>query len=315
MPPALTVALCTGPVTMPSNVPARQPDAARASDSTTARALRGSGRPGSTAASSGTSLMRRVPDGTAGASGAAKSRPRPMARAARSRLPRSPKATRSAPHSRCAARTQSSGPTPAGSPGTSASRGRRMSAPGADFDEGLAALLAEEAVPLVLQLAHADRLPDPGATVLVVDVDLAGGEPLHDVPAGLGAERGGNLAVLQARDLVAEFGAELVQGEPAQVAAAVAADGVVGGFAGDLGEVGAAGDARAQGVDAGPGLGVAVLALAGADQDVARVELGDLAGVGRAVAHLDQLQQLEAAGAAHRPVDITRLHVADDVGE
>src|SRR5690606_11427797 len=204
---------------------------------------------------------------------------------------------------------------PAGSPGTSASRGRRMSAPGADFDEGLAAQLAEEAVPLVLQLAHADRLPDPGATVLVVDVDLAGGEPLHDVPAGLGAERGGNLAVLQARDLVAEFGAELVQGEPAQVAAAVAADGVVGGFAGDLGEVGAAGDARAQGVDAGPGLGVAVLALAGADQDVARVELGDLAGVGRAVAHLDQLQQLEAAGAAHRPVDITRLHVADDVGE
>src|SRR3546814_18429447 len=78
------------------------------------------------------------------------------------------------------------------------------------------------------------------------------------------------------------------------------AEGVVGFFLRHFGEVRAAGDACAQGVDPGLGRGgVAVAVLA--HQDVARAVLGDalcrrLVGA----ANVAQLQQLEAAGAAAR---------------
>src|SRR5690606_4135439 len=113
--------------------------------------------------------------------------------------------------SRCRAATHSSGPTPAGSPGTSARRGRPISAVGAgadpDVDEGLAAHLAQVAVPLVLQLALADALADRVAPGFVVHLRLARGDPLHHVPSGLGAERLGHVAVVQRRDVAAELGA------------------------------------------------------------------------------------------------------------
>src|SRR3546814_20482005 len=77
-------------------------------------------------------------------------------------------------------------------------------------------------------------------------------------------------------------------------------------------EVRAACDACAQGVDPGLGRGgVAVLA----HQDVARAVLGDaLRGRLVGAAHVDQLQQLEAAGAADRADHLALLPGADGVG-
>src|SRR5690606_26819013 len=205
----LIVALCTGPVTRPSNSPRRQAAAACASASTTAPALRGSGVPMATGAALRMSTNGSTPGAEATASGAVHSIARPMACAACARVSGSPKATRSASRCRWAARMHSSGPTPAGSPGTSASPGRRISAPGgvgrgvagADVDVGLAANLAQEAIPFVFQLALADGLAHLRTAVVVGHVGLAGAGALHDVPAGLGLERRRDLAVLQCRDL------------------------------------------------------------------------------------------------------------------
>src|SRR3546814_5964755 len=74
-----------------------------------------------------------------------------------------------------------------------AARGSR----GADVDVGFAAHLAQEAVPLVFQLALADALAHLRTAVVVGDVGLAGFLALDDVPAGLGLERRRNPAVLQ----------------------------------------------------------------------------------------------------------------------
>src|SRR5690606_6797819 len=224
--------------------------------------------------------------------------------------------------------------TPAGSPGTSASRGRGMSAAGGrrerrggrdggqrrihglvlaepDVHVGVAAHLAQEAVPLLLELALADRLAHLLAAGVVLRDRLARALALHDVPAGLGPERRGHLAVLQRRHLRAEVHAVRVLREPAELAAAGAGRGVLGVLARDLGEVGAAGDARAQRLE--PGLGRGVVAL---HQDVPRLEFGD-AGWARVGgrARLHQLHQLEAAGAADRADHFARLHAGDDLRE
>src|SRR5690606_32114165 len=138
---------------------------------------------------------------------------RPRRVAAPCSVPGSQNAMSSAPHSRCAARMHNSGPTPAGSPGTSASRGRDMSAAvaaglcvaRADVDVGFAAHLAHVAVPPVLQLALADRLADLRTPVVVTGAGLAHGHALHDVPAGLGLERRGDLAVFKRGNLAAEL--------------------------------------------------------------------------------------------------------------
>src|SRR5690606_9412302 len=183
-------------------------------------------------------------------------------------------------------------------------------------DEGFAAHHAHLAIPLFLQLALADRLTCLRTAVVVGRRTLAGAEALHDVPAGLGLERRRHLAVLQGHDLATEFRSELVLGKPAQVAAAGLAGGVVRAFAGDVGELGAAGDAGTQGIDARLRLGVAIRALAGADQDVSRLVLGHRArALRRAVADFDQHEQLETAGAADRADDVARLHGADGARE
>src|SRR5690606_23797646 len=317
MPPRLIVALCTGPVTMPWQRPSSQADAARVSASITEAALRGSAWPGVQDTGAGIATSRRVP-GASGASGAcakascASSVSGSTRRdAASCSAAGSPKARRSAPQLRCAARTHNSGPTPAGSPGTSASRGRDMSAAvvaglcvaQADVDIGFAAHLADVAIPLILQLALADRLADLRAPVVVTGAGLAHRHALHDVPAGLGPERRGDLAIFQRRHLATEFGPELVLGEPPQVAALGLADRVIGAFARDFLEVGTARDTRTQAVDPCLGIAIAARALGGTDQDVAGAVLGDRVATGGlvALARVHQLQQLEAARPAGRP--------------
>src|SRR3546814_8403512 len=141
-----------------------------------------------------------------------------------------------------------------------------------DVAVAFAAHLAQEAVPLVFQLALADALAHLRTAVVVGDVGLAGFLALDDVPAGLGLERRRNPAVLQPGDLCAELGPELVLGEPAQLATLVLAEGVVGFFLRHFGEVRAAGDACAQGVDPGLGRGgVAVAVLA--HQEIGRAHV------------------------------------------
>src|SRR3546814_10405131 len=63
-----------------------------------------------------------------------------------------------------------------------AARGSR----GADVDVGFAEHLAQEAVPLVFQLALADALAHLCTAVVVGDVGLAGFLALADVPAAIG---------------------------------------------------------------------------------------------------------------------------------
>ena len=135
------------------------------------------------------------------------------------------------------------------------------------------------------------------------------------MPAGVGAERRRDLVVLQRRDLATEVGAERILGEPAQVAALALRARVLRLVARQLGEVGAAGDARREGVCLGLGVSVRGGVVA-ADQNVAGLIFGDHARFTlRGIAGFHQLQQLEAAGASQRRADLARLHVADQVGE
>src|SRR4249919_3777093 len=296
MPPALIVALCTGPVTRPSNSPRRQAPAAACRAAITLPALSGAGMPKALVTRLGISIIASTPgagdaSGDVSESGVSVSG-RSSAAAARRRLPPSPNTTRSASHSRCAARTHNSGPTPAGSPGTSASRGRDMSAAAGgrrwrrggfcrlgrartdtDVDIGFATHLAQVAVPLFLELALADALANAGATGLVSEVGLARAFTLHDMPTGLGLERGRDLLVLQRRDLGAEFRTIGVLGEPAKFAAGRRGADVVGVFRGDGGEIGTTGDARGKRVDLGLG-GSVIDGVAGAHHDVTCLELG-----------------------------------------
>src|SRR5690606_9526279 len=225
MPPSLMAALCTGPVTSPSRLPARQAAPACSSAAMVAAALAGSGAPACTATGAGISTSGSTP-GVDGVPGEAITSGSRRASAARASAAGSPKASRSASQARCAARTQSSGPTPAGSPGTSASRGRGISAgvaggrirrAEADVHEGFA---AQEALPLLFELALADALAHLLAAVLVGGDGLPLALALDDVPTGLGLERRGHLAVLQRRELLAEVHAVGVAREPAEFATA-----------------------------------------------------------------------------------------------
>src|SRR5690554_1226085 len=262
MPPSLIAALCTGPVTMPWQWPARQASAAASRLATVEAALAGAGTPGDTATAAGSSCRTNRPPGAMMRSGAGRCIGSPRRSAAASSVAASAKSSSSASQERCSARAHSSGPTPAGSPGTSASRGRGISAAadgsggGPDVDEGFAAHLAQEAVPLVLELALADGLARLVAAVLGVDVGLAGAGALDNVPAGLAAERRRHFVVLQRGDLVAELRAEGVVDEPAEAATRGGRAAVFGALAGHLGEVRAAGDFGADAVDAGLGRGV-----------------------------------------------------------
>src|SRR5690606_7428992 len=118
-------------------------------------------------------------------------------------------------------------------------------------------------------------------------------------------------------NLAAELGAELVLREPAKVAALLLADRVVGAFARDSLEIGAARDARTQAVDPGLGLAVAAGAFGRADQDVAGAELGHRVAAPSlfALARVHQLQQLDAARSAGRADNVDWRYGADRVGE
>src|SRR4249919_310961 len=229
MPPSLIVALCTGPVTRPSQAPSRQARAAVSSAPTTARALRGSACPNSTGTALGIGCNGKSPGCVATASAGSNRKGNDNARAAAASVSPSPKATSDASRRGCCARrTQSSGPMPAGSPGTSASRGGDISAAvggrprrragHAHFDVGLAAHFAQEAVVFVFELAAADRFAHLRLAALVRRA-LARADALDDVPARIAAEGLGHRAVGERCDLRAERGAELVRSEPAQVAA------------------------------------------------------------------------------------------------
>src|SRR5690606_20243427 len=292
--------------------------AAASRAATVEAALAASGTPGVAATLAGWWCSVNSPPGACRRSGAMRARGSPMRRAAATSASPSPKISSRAPQCFCSARAHSSGPTPAGSPGTSASRRRCISAVadgaggGADIDIGFAAHFTQEPVPFVLELALADGFTGLVATVFIVDAGLAAADALDDVPAGLAAERCGDFAVLQRRDLLAERRAELVVGEPAKVAAGLAGDGVVGRLARDRGERAAPGHCGMKAVDAGLGGGVIA-----PDQDVACLVLGDgLAGGGlRAVADVDKLQQLEAAGTARGTEHLAGLEAADDRAE
>src|SRR5690606_5855204 len=259
---------------MPWQRPLPQAPAAATSAPTVARALAGSGWPGRTACGAGMSCSGKLPAGVDRRSACTRSSGRPRRLAADRSASLSPNPSSSASQLRWSARAHSSGPTPAGSPGTSASRGRCVistgvrgasgSRGGTDVDEGLAAHLAQEAVPLVFQLALADGLAHLVAAVLLAHAGLAAAGALDDVPAGLALERRGHLAVLQGRDLVAELRAEGLVHEPAEIAAGLARGGIVGGVAGHGGEVLAGGHTCAQRIDARAGRGVVA-----AHQDVA----------------------------------------------
>src|SRR5690606_27797153 len=207
MPPALIAALCTGPVTMPWKSPRRHAAPACSSAAMVLAALPGSGMPNRVATGAGMSTRGSTP-GRLSAPAGASARGSCRTAAAASRLRPSPNAVRLAPWSSWIARTHSSGPTPAGSPGTSASLGRGISAAAgrrqADVDVGFAAQLAQVAVPFLLQLALADGGACALARVLVGGRDLARALALDDVPARRRLERHGDLAVLQRRDLRAE---------------------------------------------------------------------------------------------------------------
>src|SRR5690625_1137341 len=274
MPPASMAALCTGPVTMPSTSPRPQASAAARRAPVTLAALAGSGIPNSGMAGWGTSTRRARPGPLpSSASG------RSSTCAARRSVAPSPNTVMSAPWSRCSAITHSSGPTPAGSPGTSARRGRATSAAGLGagtdpaVDVGLAAHLAQEALPLVFHLALADALADGRAALFILHLRLARRDPLDHVPTGVGAEWFGHIAVLERRQLGAELGAEVVGAKPAQVAASVRAARILRGLFGHGCKVLARHDACAQRLGPGPGFLVLSRILAAADEDVARVVL------------------------------------------
>ena len=110
--------------------------------------------------------------------------------------------------------------------------------------------------------------------------------------------------------LLAEVDPEGIAREPAQFAALVGGGRVLRELARQLGEVGATGDARAQRFQLGDRGGILA-----SDQDMARPQLGDGTGVRSGIAHLDQLQQLEAAGAADRADHLPRLHLRDGLAE
>src|SRR5690606_31837875 len=171
-------------------------------------ALPGSGAPKRVATAAGISTRGSTP-GRLSASGGARARGSCRASAAASRLRPSPNAVRLAPCSCWMARTHSSGPTPAGSPGTSASLGRGISAAAgrrqADVDVGLAAQFAQVAFPLLLELALANGGTCALARVLVRRGDLARAFALDDVPARRGPEGRGDFAVLQGGHLGAEL--------------------------------------------------------------------------------------------------------------
>src|SRR6478735_8706160 len=270
------LALCTGPVTTPSNSPDRQPRPASSRVSMTKRALSGSAWPKRTGADCLRAISASSP-AAAVSSGSRRRSGRPRRAAAACRVSGSAIATSAPGCARCARRTQSSGPTPPGSPATRASRGGIAGSGPADagLDVGFGAQLAQEALVDLVGLALADDLARLVAAVLVGHVLLAGSQALDDVEAHVALEDRRDLAVGQAFDLRAHGGAVTVGREPAHVAAVAAGLRVVGSFLRHLGEILAAGDARVQ----RRGLLARLLDadhVAGRDHDVLRVVLRDL---------------------------------------
>src|SRR6185312_2724918 len=309
-----------------------QPSAAVARVVSTCPALRGSGWPGISSASSATCRTRSVPAArSAGAlpSSSINSIATPHRAAARCSRARSVIATSVAASGVAARRISSSGPTPAGSPAVRARRGRdigmlqvlRGSAAGVgvaqlghdDVHVGIGAEIAQIIVVGLLGLAIADGLAGFVALELHGLVALARTQAFQDVPTRFAPERFGYFAVLQAAQLRRDGGAPGLLRKPVHVAAGIGGGVVVGVFLRQLGEVLMLVD------DAVVQVAGFLLRLgrghqfAGLDQDLPRVELGDdlLAGL----ALPDQLDNVEAGGAPQRSADVARLHGTQGFGE
>ena len=348
MPPSLIVALCTGPVTMPANraVEAALRGGVQGVDH---RARHCADRAGRTAATRvGDRRRSAVSPGCVGVrarrrsrrSGSDKARRRPRAGVSGS----AKAASGAIAARRCASRTQSSGPMPAGSPGTSASRAAVMSAAGAGGVAGaLRGRLRRARRPVRRSAAPAERAGDStkaspriwrrkrlysssglrrpmvsalGAAVAGARVGLARAFELHDVAAGLGLERlRTSRRRCSAGDLRCRIRGRTRRREPAQIAALRAV-----ALSSEFSLASAAKSApptrRARRVSPSPWPAASSTVSLDADQDVARLVLGD----GRAPACAasrasTSLSSWKPLGPRIGADDLARLHVAHERGE
>src|SRR5919197_6394135 len=126
--------------------------------------------------------------------------------------------TSSAPRDSRATRTQSSGPTPAGSPEVSAMRGLAFVKP--QLDVGLVAQLSQPFLVRLVGLALAQRLARLQALALGREIARAPLEHLDQVIAEGRAHRRADLADFQLPVGALEFGHRVARIDPVELAAA-----------------------------------------------------------------------------------------------
>src|SRR5437899_6324644 len=131
---------------------------------------------------------------------------------------RSPITTSSAPRTSRATRTQSSGPTPAGSPEVSAMRALALVKP--QLDVGLVAQLPQPFLVCLVGLAVAQRLARLEARALRREVARAALEHLDQVIAEGRAHGRADLAYLQLLVGALELGHRVARIDPVELAAA-----------------------------------------------------------------------------------------------
>src|SRR5439155_738054 len=193
-------------------------------------------------------------------------------RGAPARSERSPITTRWAPRASRAMRTQSSGPTPAGSPEVSAMSGLAFVKP--QLDVGLVAQLPQPFLVRLVGLALAQRLPGLQALALGGKIARAPLEHLDQVIAEGRAHGLADLGHFQLLIGALELGHRVARIDPVELAAA-RRGAIVGIGARELGEIGAtAHDAFAQVEKLAARLGLGDR-LVRTDEDVPQARLHD----------------------------------------